>query len=146
MTGVGLDPFGPEDFGRVMARRLTDIAATAARYESFAFTERRPSAERDEAPADRALLARDLALAALRAAGDPIAYAMLRRMADSDAPLADLVAETALPRLAVWERVNGLVAAGLAGRSHETDSAGLTPAGRALVDFVETAVTASTKF
>jgi hypothetical protein len=44
----------------------------------------------------------------------------------------------------VWERINGLAAVGLAGRSHEVDTAGLTPAGRALVDLVEGAVTAAT--
>ena len=89
-------------------------------------------------------MARDLALAALRAAGEPLAYAMLRRMAGADAALADLGADTGLPRLAVWERINGLVAAGLVGRRHEDDTAGLTPAGRALVELVEGAVAAAT--
>jgi hypothetical protein len=43
---------------------------------------------------------------------------MLRRMAAGDTPLADLGAASGLPRLAVWERINGLVAVGLAGRRH----------------------------
>jgi DNA-binding IclR family transcriptional regulator len=64
-------------------------------------------------------------------------------MAGGDAPLADLCVETGLPRLAVWERLNGLVAAGLVGRRHEDDSAGLTPAGAALVELVEGAVAAA---
>jgi len=68
---------------------------------------------------------------------------MLRRMAGGEATLADLGAETGLPRLAVWERLNGLVAAGLVGRRHEDDSAGLTPAGQVLVEFVEGAVAAA---
>ena len=68
---------------------------------------------------------------------------MLRRLAAGDAPLAELTAVTGLPRLAVWERLNGLVAAGLAGRHHDADAAGLTPAGAVLVDLVEGAVQAA---
>jgi hypothetical protein len=140
---VGVDP---AVFGKGLAGRLADIASAAARYDSFAFSERPAAAGPDagdnsgEVPA---LLARDLALGALRAAGDPLSYAMLRRMAAGDAPLADLGAATGLPRLAVWERINGLIAVGLAGRSHEDDTAGLTPAGLALVELVEGAVAAA---
>jgi hypothetical protein len=141
---VGVDP---AVLGKGLAGRLADIASAAARYDTFAYSER-PAAPGPDAAADpgevAALLARDLALAALRAAGDPLAYAMLRRMADGDTPLADLGVVTGLPRLAVWERINSLVAVGLAGRRHEDDTAGLTPAGRALVDLVEGAVTAAT--
>jgi DNA-binding IclR family transcriptional regulator len=64
-------------------------------------------------------------------------------MARGDTALGELCVETGLPRLAVWERLNGLVAAGLAGRRHEDDTAGLTPAGTALVDLVEGAVDAA---
>lgn len=92
---------------------------------------------------DTAGAARDLALSALRTAGDPVSYAMLRRMADGDVTLAELGAVTGLPRLAVWERLNGLVAAGLAGRRHEDGGAGLTPAGLTLVELVEQAVAAA---
>lgn len=131
----------PAILGQVLARRLADIAAAAARYDTFAYSERPPpaGAESEDAPA----AVRDLALAALRAAGDPVTYAMLRRMADGDTPLGDLCAVTGLPRLAVWERINGLVAVGLAGRRHEDDSAGLTPAGLVLVGLVEEAVAAA---
>jgi hypothetical protein len=138
---VALDP---AVLGRALAARLADIAATAARYDSFAFSERPAPDPGSEPPGDPGLVVRDLALAALRAAGDPVAYAMLRRMAGGDAALADLGADTGLPRLAVWERVNGLVAAGLAGRRHEDDTAGLTPAGQVLVELVEGAVAAAT--
>jgi hypothetical protein len=138
---VGVDPAA---LGKGLAARLADIAAAAARYEAYAFTERPAPVPGDGPGADPAVVARDFALAALRTAGEPVAYAMLRRMADGDAPLAELGAETGLPRLAVWERINGLVAAGLVGRRHEDDSAGLTPAGRALVDLVEGAVAAAT--
>ena len=138
----------PADFGAVLASRLADIAAAAARYDAYAFTEG-PSPDRtgpdDEAGGGTAAAARDLALAALRTAGDPLAYAMLRRMAGGDTTLTELAAVTGLPRLAVWERLNGLVAAGLAARRHEADAAGLTPAGAVLVELVEAAVLAATR-
>ena len=138
---MGVDP---AVLGRALAARLADIASAAARYDAFAFTERPASGSSDGGPADDpAAVARDFALAALRAAGEPLGYAMLRRMSGADVSLADLAAETGLPRLAVWERINGLVAAGLVGRRHEDDTAGLTPAGRALVDLVEGAVAAA---
>ena len=141
---MGVDP---AVVGKALAARLADIASAAARYDAFAFVEP-PGAggsRRDDDPADDpALRARDLVLAALRSAGDPLSYAMLRRMAAGDAPLADLSTVTGLPRLAIWERINGLVAVGLAGRRHEDDTAGLTAAGVALVELVEGAVTAAT--
>ncbi|MDQ1504917.1 MAG: hypothetical protein QOD57_2644 [Actinomycetota bacterium] len=137
---MGVDP---AVLGRALAARLAAIAAAAARYDAFAFTERPAPDPAADAAGDPALVVRDLALAALRAAGDPLSYALLRRMAGGDAPLADLCVETGLPRLAVWERLNGLVAAGLVGRRHEDDSAGLTPAGAALVELVEGAVAAA---
>lgn len=140
-------PVDPAALGEALARRLADIASAAARYDAFVSTDRPgPDARGStgDVPADPALTVRDLALAALRAAGDPLSYAMLRRMADGDAPLADLAAATGLPRLAVWERLNGLVAAGLAGRRHEDDSGGLSPAGLILVELVEGAVAAAT--
>jgi len=139
---VGVDP---AVLGRVLAGRLADIATAAARYDTFAFGESPAAAgpAPGDARADCELRARDLTLAALRAADDALAYAMLRRMAGGEATLADLGAETGLPRLAVWERLNGLVAAGLVGRRHEDDSAGLTPAGQVLVEFVEGAVAAA---
>jgi hypothetical protein len=133
----------PAILGKVLAGRLADIAAAAARYDTFAYSERPPPGA-DMDAADPPAAVRDLALAALRAAGDPLTYAMLRHMAEGDRPLADLCAVTGLPRLAVWERINGLVAVGLAGRRHEDDSAGLTPAGLVLVGLVEEAVTAAT--
>jgi len=137
---VGIDP---AVLGTALAARLADIAAAVDRYDAYAFSER-PTDHGAHGPGDPGLVARDLALAALRTAGDPLAYAMLRRMAGGDAPLADLRATTGLPRLAVWERVNGLLAAGLVGHRHEDDSAGLTPAGLVLVELVEGAVAAAT--
>ena len=137
LTVMGVDP---AVLGKALASRLADIAAAVDRYDGFAFSEAAGAARRRAVPTIQAGAARDLALAALRAAGDPLSYAMLQRMAGGDTPLGELGRATGLPRLAVWERVNGLVAAGLAGRRHEDDSAGLTPAGSTLVELVEGAV------
>ena len=136
---MGVDP---AVLGKALATRMADIAAAIDRYDGFAFSEA-AGAARESGPDDQAGLARDLALAALRAAGDPLSYAMLQRMAGGDTPLGELGRATGLPRLAVWERVNGLVAAGLVGRRHEDDSAGLTPAGSTLVELVEGAAAAA---
>ena len=135
---MGVDP---AVLGKVLAARLADIRAAAARYDAFAFDERPATGGSDGG--DPAATARDLVLAALGAAAEPLSYAMLHRMAGGDVPLPELSAVTGLPRLAVWERLNGLVAVGLVGRSHEHDGAGLTPAGRALVELVEGAVAAA---
>jgi hypothetical protein len=133
----------PAVLGKALAARLADVAAAIDRYDTYAFSERPAPCPAGDA-GDPELAARDLVLAVLRAAGDPLAYAMLRRMADGDTPLTDLGAATGLPRLAVWERVNALVAVGLVGRRHEEDSAGLTPAGHVLVELVEGSVAAAT--
>jgi len=136
---MGVDP---AVLGKALAARMADIAAAIERYDAYAFSER-PAPTEECGSGDPPGVARDLALAALRAAGDPLSYAMLQRMAGGDTPLSELSRATGLPRLAVWERVNGLVAVGLAGRRHEDDSAGLTPAGSTLVELVEGAVVAA---
>jgi DNA-binding MarR family transcriptional regulator len=82
--------------------------------------------------------ARELVLRALRMMGDPLQYRALLRLRESDADLGALAALLDLPRLAVWERVNDLVQAGLVARSHEADQAGLSAVGQALVELVET--------
>jgi hypothetical protein len=133
----------PAVLGKALAARMADIAAAIDRYDAYAYSELpAPGPAADAGDPD--VVVRDLALAALRAAGDPLSYAMLRRMAGGDTSLVELGAAAGLPRLAVWERVNGLVAVGLVGRRHEDDSAGLTPAGRVLVELVEGCVAAAT--
>ena len=134
---MGVDP---AVLGKALAARMADIAAAIERYDAYVFSDRPATNAKEEGAGDPSAVARDLALAALRAAGDPLSYAMLQRMAGGDTSLAELSRATGLPRLAVWERINGLVAVGLAGRRHEDDSAGLTPAGSTLVELVEEAV------
>jgi hypothetical protein len=130
-----------EALGKALGARLADIEAAMERYRSFAFSPDQP-----EPPAggdDRLESARDLVLRALRVAADPSNAALLRRLADGDIPLPALAEAAALPRLATWERLNELMAAGLVGRSLEADTAGLTPAGEAVVAFWEAAARAA---
>ena len=118
-----------------LAARLADVEATIDRYASFAFRpEELPTRRHDEADTDA--VARDLVLRALAALADPVNHALLRRLAQSDATLAELAPVAALPRVAVWERVNDLVQVGLARHALEGDRAGLTAAGLALTALV----------
>jgi hypothetical protein len=133
----------PAILGKALGARLAEVRAAMVRYDAFAFRPgEEPRGEGPPAGTDDAA-ARDFVLTALRVAADPLSYALLRAMATGDTTLADLGAAAGLPRLAVWERLSTLVAAGLAGRSLETDSAGLTPAGAILVALVEDATAAA---
>jgi len=139
-----------EALGKALGARLTEIEAAMERYRAFVFTSGDtpgpPGSPDQDGPADggdRTEAARDLILRALRIAADPTNAALLRRLRDGDAPLTDLAELVRLPRLAVWERVNELVAVGLAGHTLETDSAGLTPAGAAVVVLCDEATRAA---
>jgi hypothetical protein len=135
----------PAILGKALGARLAEIRAAMDRYDAFAFRPgEEPRGDGSPAGADDTA-ARDFVLTALRVASDPLSYALLRRMAAGDTTLADLGATAGLPRLAVWERLSTLVAAGLARRSLEADSAGLTPAGAILVALVEEATAAATE-
>jgi hypothetical protein len=124
----------PADLGKALGARLAEVEAALERYGAFAFS---PAQEAPPAPGDRTEAARDFVLRALRAATDPANAALLRRLARGDATLAALGEVVGLPRLAVWERVNELLAAGLLARSLEADTAGLTSAGAAVVALCE---------
>ena len=134
----------PATLGKALGARLAEIRVAMARYDSFAY--QLPGDTPDPGPDEKPRggedagydeAARVFVLSALRVASDPLSYALLRRMADGDTTLSELGATAGLPRLVVWDRLATLVAAGLAGRSLETDSAGLTPAGATLVALVE---------
>jgi hypothetical protein len=130
----------PADLGKALGARLAEVEAALERYGAFAFS---PGQEAPPGSGDRIEAARDLVLRALRAATDPVNAALLRRLATGDATLAVLGEAVALPRLAVWERVNELLAVGLVGRSLEADAAGLTAAGVAMVALCEDAARAA---
>ena len=137
---MGVDP---ATVGKALAARIADLETAMARADNFAY---RPESGPERAPSlrdgDLQATARDLALGALRAAADPVGYTILLRLAGGDTTLDDLARECGLSRLGTWERVNGLVQAGLAGRAYERDAAGLTPAGAAVVELVEGATDA----
>jgi hypothetical protein len=141
-----------ETLGKALGARLTEIEAAMERYRAFVFTSGDtpgpPGSPGQDEPADggdRTEAARDLVLRALRIAADPTNAALLRRLHDGEATMGNLAELVGLPRLAIWERVNELVAAGLAGHSLETDSAGLTPAGAAVVSFCDEATRAASE-
>lgn len=123
--------------GTALAARIAEIEAAVDRYGAFAFEPGTGPSTPALAPGERAQAARELMLRALRAAGDPLGYSMLLRLAEGDATVDELASLVALPRLSAWERVNDLVQAGLAGRSLESDGAGLSALGRVIVDLVE---------
>jgi hypothetical protein len=127
----------PGVLGKALGARLAEARVAMARYDAFAYQPDEASRGDHEQAVDPEAAARDFVLVALAAAADPVSYTLLRRMAKGDATLADLGAAAGLPRLAVWERLATLVATGLAGRSLEADTAGLTPAGATLVALVE---------
>lgn len=122
--------------GRALAHRLAEIALAIDRYGAFAFTPGDPELPPALDPGDEREAARELVLRALRAASDPLNDRVLRRLAEGDATLRELAALVSLPRLALWERLSDLVQTGLVARSLESDRAGLTEAGQALVELV----------
>ncbi len=138
---MGVDP---AVLGKVLAARLADIAAAIDRYDSFAFSER-PAPTAADNRLRRPGRARP-GTSPWPPCGPPAIRCPTPCSAAWPAatpPSPSSGRATGLPRLAVWERVNGLVAGGLAGRRHEDDSAGLTPAGSTLVELVEGAVAAA---
>jgi DNA-binding IclR family transcriptional regulator len=129
--------------GKALAARLDEIEATIERVRTFAFEPDRPASSAAVAEGDALDNARELVLRALRMISDPLNSRMLLRLLEGDTDLDALATLLGLPRLSVWERVNDLVQAGLVARSLEADQAGLTAAGEALVELVETIVRAA---
>jgi DNA-binding HxlR family transcriptional regulator len=133
-----------EELGRSLAVRLAEIAAALERYAAFSFSPGDAGAPSATASgAEHEAAARELVLRALRAASDPLNDRMLRRLAEGDATLTTLSELVTLPRLAVWERLSDLVQTGLVARSLERDEAGLTAAGRALLELIGDAAAAA---
>jgi voltage-gated potassium channel Kch len=135
----------PDVVGKALAARLRDLEAAMTRFDAFAFApgEQAPPPALPESEAEAA--ARQLVLAALRAAADPSGYEVLARLRQGDATIAELAEVLGVPRLVAWDRVAGLVAAGVVSRSLEGDRAGLTPAGAAIVELVEQAAGAAAR-
>jgi hypothetical protein len=125
-----------------LAARVADVEATVERYATFAFRPDDASPSPSPGDGDASAVARDLVRRTFAALSDPINDRLLRRLAEGDATLAELATVAALPRLAVWERVNDLVQVGVARHALEGDRAGLTGAGAVLVELVDELVSA----
>lgn len=120
-----------------LAARIADLEATLERYASFAFRPDDASPPPSPSDGDASAVARELVRRTFAALADPVNDRLLRRLAEGDAGLAELSGLVALPRLVVWERVNDLVQVGVARHALESDRAGLTGAGAALVELVD---------
>lgn len=132
--------FDPAVLGKALGARLREVETAVERYGAFAFAPGQEAPPAASGGGEES--ARDLVLRALAVAADPTNAALLRRLAEGDASLEALGAVVTLPRLALWERLNELVAVGLVGRALERDAAGLTPAGAAVVELCEETVRA----
>ena len=104
----------------------------------------------EQKPEDLGAAAREMLLRAMRRAGDPLSYSLLRRLsslAGSDEleglSLDRLMEATGLGRVAVSERVYDLVQVGLLSRELTSDQVRLTPLGAAAVKLVEGVVECS---
>ncbi len=127
-----------------MFRRLRDVILVAERIEDFTFGpaepgQSRPALRDGDAPA----LARDLLLRALRSAGDSMNWRILEatEAEQEGCPIDGLAELCGLPRLAVTERANELVQAGLCMRAIDADRIVITDAGLALLAFVSATTT-----
>ncbi|MDQ3945360.1 MAG: hypothetical protein M3357_09470 [Actinomycetota bacterium] len=129
----------PSLLGKALGSRLRDLEAAVERFGSYSFAPGEPAPPAALVAGEMAPAAREIVLRALRVAGDPAAYAWLQRLSGGDATLAELADLAGVSRLVAWERINDLVQVGLVARDLDGDRAGLTGAGRVLVDLVEEA-------
>jgi DNA-binding HxlR family transcriptional regulator len=84
------------------------------------------------------VIAGDLVIRAFRVALEPTNYTILLKLHKQPAvTFADLMQATQLNRLALNERLNDLIQAGLAGKDMQTGQVQGTQAATALVDFVQ---------
>jgi hypothetical protein len=137
-------PQGLTDLSLALALRLRDIARLIDRLDRLeSGTGEWLASQGDGALRDAAT---DMTLRALRAAADPMNFAILTFLSShTSAPTAELEKASGLGRLALIERVNDLVQVGLAGRNIDTDHVQGTAAGNALVGLIESISEATAK-
>lgn len=126
-------------FASGMWRRLRDVILVAERIEDYAFRAEQEGRRRPAvAPGEADRLALDLTVRAFRLAGDGTNWQILSAAASADAgaPVEQLASACALPRLAITERANELIQAGLCVRAIDADRILVTEAGEALVGLV----------
>jgi len=124
---------------RGLAARLRDAAIAADRLADFSFDERRDEPAAPSLPdGDEWATADDFVLRVLAAAGDPLNARLLDAAARAPGGigLPELAAEVGLSRLALIERVHGLIQLGLVARDLQADTVCATAAGTALTELV----------
>lgn len=126
--------------GRSLAARLRDAAEAADRLADFSFDGRWDHAQAPPptlAPDDEAGAAHDFVLRVLAAVGEPLNFRVLdAARAPDGAALDTLAADLGIARLALIERVHGLIQLGLVARDLQADLVRATPAGVGLAELV----------
>lgn len=123
---------------RALAARLRDATQAGERLAAFAFTEGEPAPEAELRDGEELAAAHDFLLRVLHGVSEPTSWAALSAAmpAGDRVPLDRLTERLGLPRLAVTERVNGLIQLGLLTRDLEHDAVVATPAGEALFELI----------
>ncbi len=128
---------------RALAARLRDATAAGEQLASFAFTEGAPAPGPELRAGEELAAAHDFLLRVLHGISEPLSWNVLAAVVTEDGaedlPAVSIDALTdrlGLPRLAVTERINALIALGLMARDLEHDSVIASPAGAALYDLV----------
>lgn len=125
--------------------RVRDVILAERRLGRFAFAPEAPAPGGDRGPLAAlaaeveapARLARDVTLRALAAASDPINCRILSGLDGRAVTLVEMAGQVGLPGLALTERVNALVQAGLAARDLEQEAVVPTAAGEGLAHLVD---------
>lgn len=124
---------------RGLAARLRDATEAADRLADFSFEERWDRALPTSLPdGDEAGVAHDFVLRAFAGAADPLNYRLLDMVGRSSTgvTITDLMSETQLTRLALIERVHGLIQLGLLARDLQADTVRPTPAGLGMTELI----------
>lgn len=128
------------ELAQALTRRMAEMKAAAERLQGFAFAPGEESPDLLDDEGDGSGTLRDMALRALARSADPINFALIEHLSESDATVGELARSLGLPRAAVSERVNDLLQVGLVARTHRGDGATLGPAGREIVELVTAVV------
>ncbi len=131
---------GLAPWSRAIRVRLDQIEAVRRRTEGLAGPRGCAGTSRSPSQPHHAAAERDLVVRTLRVLGDPMAFQLLAGCVDSGRSVEELVDETSLPAVAIWERVNDLVQVALLERHVDTGRVGATLAGQAVHQMVESVV------
>lgn len=141
------EPTGPpadhgdrgSDLARGLAARLRDASEAADRLASFAY-DMRPAESSCPTLADGQELAtaHDFVLRTFVAAGDPLNFTLIAAASahPAGASLDQVAHDVGLSRLALIERVHGLIQLGLLARDLQADTVLSTPAGEGVLELV----------